>query len=171
MRQRWCALGLAALALAGCDDSSAPTSADSSTPPASFRAVVTTTNFSFPLEQTVFVPCANGGAGESVTLSGSLHEVFHVTVNDAGHSTVKFFDQPQGVSGVGSVTGTKYQGTGVTQDIRTTRVGFEETFVNVFQMVGQGPGNNFAVHEKLHVTVNANGTVTTSRDPIETTCR
>lgn len=171
MRQRWCALGLTALALAGCDDSSAPTSADSPTSPASFRAVTTTTNFTFPLAQTVFVPCAAGGVGESVALSGTIHEVFHVTVNDAGHSTVKFFDQPQGVTGVGAVTGTTYQGSGVTQDIRTTRVGTMETFVNIFRLVGPGPGNNFAVHESLHVTVNADGTVTTSRDPIQTSCR
>jgi hypothetical protein len=171
MRQRWCALGLTALALAGCDDSSAPTSADSPTSPPSFRAVTTTTNFSFPLEVTVFIPCANGGTGELVALSGLIHDVFHVTVNDAGLSTVKFFDQPQGVSGVGSITGAKYQGTGGTQDIRTTQVGFTETFVNIFRMVGQGPGNNFVVHENLHVTVNANGTVTVTRDPIETTCR
>jgi hypothetical protein len=171
MRQRWCVLGLTALALAGCEGSSAPTSADSSTLPPSLRATVISTNFSFPLEKTVFVPCANGGAGEWVTLSGTIHEVFHVTVNDAGHSTIKFFDQPQGVSGVGSVTGVKYQGTGVTQDIRTTRVGSKETFVNIFRMVGQGPGNNFSVHENLHVTVNADGTVTVTRDAIETSCR
>lgn len=171
MRQSWCAFGLAALALAGCDDSSAPTSADSSTPPLSFRAITQTTSISFPLTQTVFVPCANGGAGESVTLSGELHEVFHVTVNDAGHSTVKFFSQPQGVSGVGAVTGVKYQGTGVTQDTRTTRVGSEVTFVDVFRLVGRGSGSNFAVHENMHVTVNANGTVTTSRDPVLATCR
>src|SRR5215217_3966207 len=34
-----------------------------------------------PLERTVFVPCANGGNGEDVTLSGSLNVVSQVTFN------------------------------------------------------------------------------------------
>ena len=62
--------GLAACALAACSDSASPS--DLAQP--NFRAVVTTLNFSFPIEQTVFIPCANGGTGEFVTLSGRLHE-------------------------------------------------------------------------------------------------
>lgn len=172
MRYSWSACMLAVAAVAGCDASSAPTSPiDASSPLPAFRAVVATTNVSFPMDWTVFVPCANGGAGELVVLSGRLHEKLHVTVNDTGHWTVKFFDQPQGVSGVGAVSGRHYQGTGVSQDIRTGRVETVDTRVNIFRMVGQGPGNNFSVHENVRMTVHGDGEVTLTRDHVRTTCR
>jgi hypothetical protein len=72
------------------------------------------TNTSTPLDLSVFVPCANGGAGEIVDLSGQLHTVISTTINGNNFSAKEHF-QPQGVSGTGETTGAKYQGTGVTQ--------------------------------------------------------
>jgi len=34
-----------------------------------------------PISITKFVPCANGGLGEAVSLSGTIHSVFHVTLD------------------------------------------------------------------------------------------
>ena len=138
----------------------------SSGAPASSSTVSTV----FPIDLIVFVPCANGGAGEDVALSGNLHDLFHITVN--GNSLhVKTHDQPQGISGTGLVTGDKYQATGVTQDEFNTSVGMEETFINNFRIIGQGPGNNFLVHENFHITINANGTVTASHDNFTVDCK
>jgi hypothetical protein len=124
----------------------------------------------FPIDLIVFVPCANGGAGEDVALNGNLHDLFHITVN--GNSLhVKTHDQPQGISGTGLVTGDKYQATGVTQDEFNTSFGMEETFINNFRIIGQGPGNNFLVHENFHITINANGTVTASHDNFTVDCK
>ena len=129
-----------------------------------------TVNTVFPIDLIVFVPCANGGAGEDVALSGNLHDLFHITVN--GNSLhVKTHDQPQGISGTGLVTGDKYQATGVTQDEFNTSFGMEETFINNFRIIGQGPGNNFLVHENFHITINANGTVTASHDNFTVDCK
>jgi hypothetical protein len=129
-----------------------------------------TVNSFFPIDLTVFVPCANGGLGEDVELSGTLHDLIHVTVND-NIVHVKTHDQPQSVSGTGLVTGDTYQGTGVTQDEFTASFGQEETFINNFRIIGQGNGNNFLVHENFHVTVNANGTVTASHDNFSIDCK
>jgi hypothetical protein len=138
----------------------------SSGAPASSSTVSTV----FPIDLIVFVPCANGGAGEDVALSGNLHDLFHITVN--GNSLhVKTHDQPQGISGTGLVTGDKYQATGVTQDEFNTSFGMEETFINNFRIIGQGPGNNFLVHENFHITINANGTVTASHDNFTVDCK
>lgn len=138
----------------------------SSGAPASSSTVSTV----FPIDLIVFVPCANGGAGEDVALSGDLHDLFHITVN--GNSLhVKTHDQPQGISGTGLVTGDKYQATGVTQDEFNTSFGMEETFINNFRIIGQGPGNNFLVHENFHITINANGTVTASHDNFTIDCK
>ena len=138
---------------------------------ASGKATVTTTNDRFPIDITVFIPCANAGVGEDVDLSGNLHVLFHTTDDAQGGFHVKSHAQPQGVSGVGQITGDKYQGTGVTQDQFNAQVGEEFTFVNNFRIIGQGPGNNFLVHQVIHVTVNANGEVTAEVDLFSEDCK
>jgi hypothetical protein len=121
----------------------------------------------------VFVPCAAGGAGELINVSGPLHILFHETVND-NNFHVKIHFQPQGISGVGFTTGDKYQGTGVTQETfggSFVNGQFSDTFVNNFRMIGQGPDNNFTVHETFHFTINANGTMTAFVDNFKIECK
>jgi hypothetical protein len=129
------------------------------------------TNDRIPFTISVFVPCANGGAGEIVDLSGTLHVVFHVTVDSDSGFHSKSHSQPQGVTGIGQITGAKYQATGVTQDQFNGKVGSEFTYVNNFRIIGQGPGNNFLVHQNVHVTVNANGEVTANVDNFRAECK
>ncbi|HYO47772.1 MAG TPA: hypothetical protein VEY33_13895, partial [Gemmatimonadota bacterium] len=78
-------------------------------------AVVSTTNFIFPVDILAFVPCADGGAGEFVELSGNLHDLTHLTIN-GNRFVLKVHTQPQGIRGVGLSTGDRYRGTGVTQE-------------------------------------------------------
>jgi len=139
--------------------------------PVSAAAVSFTSSVSFPIDIVVFVPCAAGGAGEDVALSGTLHDLLHVTFDGAGGAHVKFLDNPQGVRGVGLTTGLKYQATGVTQEEFNVKVGEQTTFVNNFRIIGQGPGNNFLIHENFHVTVNANGTLTAFVDNFRADCK
>jgi hypothetical protein len=135
-------------------------------------ASTVTTSTTFPISLTVFVPCAAGGAGENVALSGNLHDLFHVTFDGNGGFHLDASDNPQGVSGVGLTTGDKYQGTGITRFDTTNTAGGTSvfTFVNNFRIVGSGPGNNFLVHENMHVTVNPDGTVTSFHDNFSITC-
>jgi hypothetical protein len=48
---------------------------------------------------------------------------------------------------------------------------FNQTFVNNFRIIGQGPGNNFLLHETFHLTVNANGELTTIHDNFSVDCK
>jgi hypothetical protein len=126
------------------------------------------------IDITVFVPCAAGGAGELVDLSGRLHIMINFTINGNNVSGVAHF-QPQGISGIGETTGDKYQGTGVTKD-SSFKLSFQngqasQTFVNNFRIIGQGPGNNLLIHEVAHITFNANGTVTVDHDNFSAQCR
>ena len=134
-----------------------------------FAAVST----SFPFTGTVFVPCAAGGAGETVALSGELHDVVSTVINgDRVH--VMEVDNPQDITGVGLTTGDRYQGAGVTRfDSNFTGVMFPLafTFVNAFHIIGTGPNNNFVVHETQHVTINADNTVVVMFDNVSVTCR
>jgi hypothetical protein len=127
------------------------------------------TNFSM----TSFVPCAAGGAGELVDLSGTLHTLLSFTIN--GNNISGFFhSQPQGVSGIGEITGAKYQATGVLK--LSFRTSFQNgqanvSSVNNLRIIGQGPGNNFTLRETLHLTFNADGTVTVFHDNFSMDCK
>jgi len=136
-----------------------------------YAAVVT--NSSVPITLDVFVPCANGGAGEMIEVSGFLHILSSTTVDKAGGIHVSEQFNPQGVTGVGLTTGDKYNATGLTRDdFSTTSSGAQQlTFINRFDMVGQGPGNNFSVHETEHLTILPDGTVTVSFDNLSITCK
>ena len=123
---------------------------------------------------TVFVPCAAGGAGELVDLSGPLHTLITFTLNGNNVSGTAHF-QPQGLSGTGETTGNKYQATGVTKN-SSFKLSFQngqanQTFVNNFRIIGQGPGNNYLVHEVAHITINANGTLTVFHDNFSIDCK
>ncbi|SRR6266446_4484169 len=130
-------------------------------------------NESIPITLSVFVPCAAGGAGEIVDLSGPLHVLLTFTINGNNLSGRQQF-QPQGISGTGETTGLSYQATGLTA---TSFAGslvngqFTQTFINRFDIIGQGPNNNFTVHETLHITINADGTVTVFFDDFSVECR
>jgi len=128
-------------------------------------------NIKVPVEIAVFIPCAADGAGELVFLTGNLHALVRFTMDQAGgiHAAAHF--QPQGISGVGQTTGAKYQATGVTQDEFNAKRGIQETFINNFRIVGQGPGNNFLIHETFHITFNANGVASASVDNFSVDCR
>lgn len=129
-------------------------------------------NEKIPIDLLFFVPCANGGAGEEVQLSGSLHVLTSITIN-GNNLRGKMHFQPQGIKGVGTVTADKYPGTGVTQDeFKGSFVkGYEETAIDNFRIIGQGKGNNFLVHTVFHITVNANGQISVVLVHAKTECK
>jgi hypothetical protein len=133
-----------------------------------------TTNERFPIAPfLVDVPCANGGAGETLDLQGNLHVLLTSTVN-GNNVSGKFHFQPQGVSGTGLVTGDTYRATGVTQGTFKGSLQngqFTETLVNNFRMIGPGPGNNLLVHDVFHITINANGDVTVEHELLRVDCK
>jgi len=158
------------LVCAACQpDATAPAAAATERP--SLRATPLTQSSFFPIDLPVFVPCANGGAGEEVALTGTIHDLFHIASDGRGGFHVKTHDNPQGVVGTGLSTGAKYQGTGVTQSQFHLKVGEQITEINNFRIIGQGPGNNATVHNNFHVTVNANGVVTSSHDHFTVQCK
>ena len=129
-------------------------------------------NEASPFSQLVNVPCANGGAGEDVLLTGFLHVLITGTFDASGslHTTTHF--QPMGVAGTGQTTGDVYRATGITRDeANGIDVPFEATFVNNFRIIGPGKGNNYLVHETAHVTVNAQGEVTVLLDNLSIECK
>lgn len=111
------------------------------------------TNNTTSLHYSGFVPCANGGAGELLTGSIEIHNLVTSTVND-GVDVWQFEYQPHGTL-VGRITGDSYQLTGVTRGIYVDELRSGEytgTYVNSYQLIGPGTGNNLVVREIAHVT-------------------
>ena len=139
--------------------------------PAHAAVVINDESIEFSLA--VFVSCANGGAGDTVILNGRLHILTTFTINGKRVSGKSHF-QPQGISGVGLATGDEYRATGVTEDHFSASLNsgqFSQTFINNFRIVGQGPGNNFLLREAFHLTISANGEVTTTHDGFDVECK
>jgi hypothetical protein len=101
-------------------------------------------NHATDISITVFIPCAAGGAGEVVDLSGPLHTLISFTIHANNASGYLHF-QPQGIPGTGETTGLTYHATSITQrsfsgSLQNGQSNF--TFVNNFRIIGQGPRNN-----------------------------
>lgn len=121
-----------------------------------------------------FVECADDGNGEWIEGEGRLHTVIREGFDENGGLHYGFHFQPMGLKAAGQVTGDRYNANGVTSE--TTNIGvdglpFTTTFINNFNLIGVGRGAvKSKVKETYHVTVNANGDVTTVVDNTRVTC-
>ena len=113
-----------------------------------------------PFETTVFVPCANGGAGEDVRLTGFTNFIYGLVYTDRGFTLV-YHDNVHQVTGVGLSSGESFVASG----------GNNETVVGVWystewvgntttQMKIIGQNTTFTVIYKHHITVSQDGSVT-----------
>ena len=107
-----------------------------------------------------WVPCANGGAGELLTGRIDVHNLVTSTDNGNVYSW-QFQFQPRG-SLVGRVTGDTYQLTGVSRGSYTNSLQSGEyvlSYVNRYQLIGPGSGNNLVVRETAHMTIDGDDLV------------
>ena len=137
----------------------------------SAKATTFTSNEKQPVDEIIFVPCANGGAGENVHLTGTIHILIHTTLNK-NNFTTKYHFQPQGISGLGESTGITYHGSGVTQEeikgsLKNEK--YMDTYINNFKIAGHGV--NYKIHNNMHITVNANGETTATVDNFSSDCK
>jgi hypothetical protein len=138
-------------------------------------ATVDNSNLRVPVSIPIFVPCADGGAGELVIVAGAFHIQSHTTtdVTDGFHSEI--MSNPQHLTGVGQVTGDVYHSTGMGVDVWNYAGGdsLPFTFVSVFnfRLVAPGRGNDLIMRLRAHTTINANGETTVDFAHDETECR
>jgi hypothetical protein len=119
-----------------------------------------------------WVPCAAGGAGELVSLSGTLHVTTHTVQRSATEWVTTTDINPQGVVGTGQVTGDTYRGTGHTGSTFVSNASGERmTQTNNFRLIGPGPGNNLVAHANWHTTTLADGSVAAQVDNVSLECR
>lgn len=124
-----------------------------------------------PYDATVSVPCANGGVGEDVHVTGTIR-VSTTFVEDAKggiHAPLHVvFD---GVVGVGATTGALYTAHGATEiglNLGPDRA-VTLPVVTTFVLTSRG-GASLVMHTTFALTINANGEVTSQQTNVVANC-
>jgi len=129
-----------------------------------------TTILRVPLDISYFLPCANGGTGEIVNVSGTFMMLFHTTSDATGGTHIKTIEVQQRVAGVGETTGDRYVSTFVNLFNYNDSSALTSTQQVVFRITGPGPGNDALIRIVNHSTINPDGTITVAFDTITVEC-
>lgn len=113
-----------------------------------------------PFETTVFVPCANGGVGEDVKLTGFTNFIYGLTWTDHGFK-VLYHDNVHQVTGVGLSSGESFVASGGTNG-SALGIWYSSQWVatTIRQMKIVGQNTRFTVSYKYHITITNDGNVT-----------
>jgi hypothetical protein len=161
---RFAAIATLGLGLFGCTNQS-----DLDGPSANLR--VSTTGMineeRIPTSGVVINQCT----GEDVAFAGFFHTHSKVTVTPSGTMHVDFETNTQDMSAVGVSSGASYNFTERGQDSFNSKdVAVERTVTHRTSIIGHGNVPNFIVFFDIHITVNANGLLTSSFFNFRSTC-
>lgn len=112
-----------------------------------------------PFALTVFVPCANGGAGEEVAITGTGQLKIDELLDGNGGYHYRYSFTPLESEGVGQESGDQYNGVGgkERQVVHVGPAGFpvQVNFTANLNLLGQD--TNFQMKLHSHFSYNANG--------------
>jgi hypothetical protein len=124
-----------------------------------------------PFETTLFVPCANGGAGEDVTLTGFTNFIYQMTWTDQNFTLV-YHDNIHKVTGIGASSGETFVASGGTNGtVMGSWVNSQWTGTTIQQLKVVGRNSSFFVTYKYHITVTSDGKVTVNSNDDTADCR
>jgi hypothetical protein len=119
-----------------------------------------------------FEECSSEGEGELVHFEGEVHIVVRedIWMPNGGHQN--FHENWMGVQGTGMTTGDKYVRTGVFNlNTNVTRGAYEYTYSTGMKIVRQGSGDNYIVHNTIHLTLGPDGEVRAWIEFLSAECR
>lgn len=141
------------------------TSADRSTSSANENNI-----HAVPFETTIYVPCANGGAGEYVELSGFSNFIYQIQWNNNGF-TMTYHENVKQVTGVGVASGETFVATGGTNGtVMGSWVSDQWVGTTTGKVKVVGSETNFTVTYKERITITRDGTVTVENVQITVSC-
>jgi hypothetical protein len=108
--------------------------------------------------------------GDWLTLDVTWHYLFGVTLDGAGGFHLKEHYDLHG-QGSDAVTGLNYVMTDVANSELNGSVGFENTYTESYNLIAQGKAPNATLLIDFHITVNANGDVTSLHDNFRLKCQ
>ena len=126
-----------------------------------------------PVDSRLFLPCANGGAGEVVHFTGTILGVFKGTFDGAGGVHSVSVEVEQGVHGIGETTGRRYVEHFVNLSFNTTGSGgfpLVSTQQLIYRVNSAGPGFDSTIRIRNHTTINATGETTVTFDDTTMLC-
>jgi hypothetical protein len=125
-------------------------------------------NVRVPLDVTFFNPCT----GDVIQFTGTIHFLAAETADGNGGFHLHFDDNVSGITGVGVPSGITYHGVGGDWFEVNARPPFPFviTQTDVFSFISVGSAPNMVITATLHMTVNANGTVTAQVDRFSFNC-
>jgi len=137
------------------------------TAPALAQATTVTTSETTPIDTII----ANSCGGEAVHISGAVHELFHMTADGSGDFHLVGELNFVGIRGEGLTSDVTYRWTGQAKISLTVTEGTQqETSLENFHLIGQGPANNQLVRLVVHFTV-ANGNLTVEKIDFREVCK
>lgn len=110
---------------------------------------------------------------ETVVVSGRVHLVMHGTISSSANVHAVLHINPQNIRGFGVTTGTEYLAPGMLHTVTNMNgpAPVTESFVNNFELIGQGAAPDFMLHQNVHLTMNANGEMTAAFDHFTSECK
>jgi hypothetical protein len=126
-----------------------------------------------PVDSRLFLPCADGGAGEVVRFTGTILGVVVGTIDGSGGQHSVSVEVEQGVRGIGETTGSRYVEHFVNLFLSTTGAGgfpLVSTQQEIYRVNSAGPGFDSEIRIRNHTTINANGETTVSFDEATMEC-
>jgi hypothetical protein len=131
------------------------------------RAASGSTVFTSPVEYSAANPCT----GKTVTVDGIEHDAYRTGDDGKGGLHVDTHYTASDLRGTDEV-GNVYRASYTFHDSFDTRAGRTSTFLETYRFVGQGSTANFTVRDAVHVTVLADGTVTSTHEySVDPVCR
>jgi hypothetical protein len=126
-----------------------------------------TTNIVVPFPSPTLNPCN----GEQVNVSGNIHLTTGVSTDGSGGLHFRSHINNQGVSGIGELTGSRYQ-IPTTSNV-SAYLGSARTMALTVngRFVAQGSTPNFNVRQMFHVAIDSNGVTTVSNSDFRTDCK
>jgi len=124
-----------------------------------------------PFDNTVFIPCANGGAGELVHITGLTNLLYTISWTDHGF-TYGYHATTYKIVGTGLTSGDTFTGSGNTEgQVMGAWVNEQwlSTFVDQLRLVNSK--TSFIVKSLYHVLVNPDGTVEVKLDGQSAECK
>jgi hypothetical protein len=133
------------------------------------QATTTTTNEEVPFTGSYFNQCN----GDTVTFSGTMHVVNTMTTDSSGGTHLKTHINYQDVTGTGVPSGVVYRVRTVSNEVVNDNDGPQSTatVISTVKLISQGPALNYFLRVVLHITVNANGETTSTKEEAGFECR
>lgn len=152
-------------------DASTPAAEEATAASASSNSTSGNIIHAVPFETTLFVPCANGGAGEDVTLTGFTNFIYQMTWTDQNFTLV-YHDNVHKVTGIGASSGETFVASGGTNGtVMGSWVNSQWTGTTIQQLRVVGRNNSFFVTYKYHITVTSDGKVIVSSNEDTADCK